>query len=236
MMLKLSLFALLALAAIGVNGQKKLKCNAATLATFDENVSNMIISGNANNTFPSDAASGLRWCSRSKSSIKHIKAYARDCLSSLTKQVINVLAYSMSKKQKSVCKSKETRNVATTALACINNNLDEIQNLMYDMIDDFGRIVRVDNKQKIPVTCCTFYNFRAASKVATDKVCSASDTKHYQDFVNSLVGEILELLCGDSSPGSDRCKNVKSELPAPDPAYKRTMSVVPPFLTGLDML
>ena len=217
-----------------VNCQSIGKCGADESKKFDDSVSGVTIVGNVNGSFPSSMGDVNNWCANTKESVKAMKDFSKKCLGHLSRQVANLIAYSVSKHQKKVCKNNKSKNEAATKLRCLNNNYEQLAREMAIFVEDYQKTIGLEHKRKLPGLCCSFHAFAERSKNQAKKVCSTDSSLYFQDFIKAFSSDAIDLLCNRHTSESESCK--KLVLPAKPSNMPPTKSFLPPLLMSLSSI
>lgn len=91
------------------NGQIVGKCGDQASRVFDACSVRPMIMGSPNSTFPRTLKQATKYCNNSRESIICMREFAKDCLDSLPRQGVSLIAYGMYKNIRGICKTVETR-------------------------------------------------------------------------------------------------------------------------------
>jgi hypothetical protein len=226
-------FAILVLFTISsfVKSQSIGKCGPDESKKFDDSVSGVTIVGNVNGSFPSSMLDVNNWCATTKDSVKAMKDFSKKCLGHLSRQVANLIAYSVSKHQKRVCKNNKSKNEAASKLRCLNNNYDNLAKEMAVFVEDYQKTISLEHKKKLPGLCCSFHAFAERSKKEARKVCSNESSLYFTEFIKAISSDAIDLLCNRHTSESESCK--KLVLPAKPNNMPPAKSFLPPLLMSL---
>ncbi|KAI1292109.1 hypothetical protein HDE_07201 [Halotydeus destructor] len=213
------------------SGQIIGHCGVEQSEKFDSCANKLFVIGNETARFADSVPSMNRWCSNAKEAVKCIKDFSKQCLTSLTKQANNLLAYGANKHVKKVCKTKNSRAEAYQNLACLNKNYGNMNREMYKLVDNCQRGMNGNNSQKISLLCCKFIEFRKSANQEATRTCTAKQSQYFDTFISSFASDILDMLCSSYVADPSKCTNMV--LPQKDSSIKRTLSPMPPLLLAM---
>ncbi|KAI1277986.1 hypothetical protein HDE_14548 [Halotydeus destructor] len=150
-------------------------------------------------TFPVDSWTATAYCQESKAAVAYMKSFAGRCLDTFPRQVTKLIVYAT---------GPTIEENAANKLKCNNKAIATIAKVEDDYIDRYRRVPFMDTKKKIPAICCGYYQLQTELRAASRKMCSDSDADYLVEYVNNLAGDVLDLLCSATKPGSEECRTL----------------------------
>lgn len=139
--------------------------------------------------------------------MKQIKETSKQCVTGLSKQVLNLVLYGINKGIKKNCQNDETKSLAGKNLGCLNKVQEQMVSAMANVTDAFRMINFLPGDSKITALCCSFHKFTSQVTEIGSSECPKSSTDHMDDLINDFSGEALDLVCRGVAKDSETCKN-----------------------------
>jgi hypothetical protein len=213
------------------------KCGEKMARKMDEESSKCSILGRPGGQFPYDLESGQAYCSDGKSAVRFIRNFAKKCVDSITKQALNLLAYGVNKQLRSYCKSDSSIQATAAKTSCLNKDLPSLNKHWADFGDNCKKLLNFEPSDKIQGLCCGYNLMLRKMEEDVSKICSPDDTKAFLGFVNGFVGDVFELFCSQSPPGSKICEIAEEKLAiAPFDNSTKTLTPMPIMIEVLKSL
>lgn len=144
---------------------------------------------------------------------KCVKEYTQNCMSKTAKQSISVLLYSISKTNKGYCSGKKRKEALLDLSKCCSANKSKLDEFMDIMTREFHGIRNYrESKLRIPLACCSYFKFKRNVIDLVQQKCSNQATE-MEGLIDGYAHDILNLVCGDYSEDSDKCKTIESKTP-----------------------
>jgi len=175
-------------------------------------------------------------CNQLLDSHSCIANYSESCVNAMAKQVVQLLAKGASGQVSNQCEGDNNRQSFLSHTPCYNHKFNDMHVCMEDYIDNLQSLVNMAKDDKIPFTCCHYYNFRKCIidmlKLNPAGTCTEGDLTYMGDMLDGFASEVLGLLCKNTQPGSTVC----STMPIPEKASgtSRTKSILPPFIHAFE--
>ncbi|CAG2172557.1 unnamed protein product [Oppiella nova] len=129
----------------------------------------------------------------------------------LTKQVASILIYSLKNSIAQLC-SKESKKLdeLIASTKCINTATPEINRCYTNLIDGMLGTLNAPDNKKIPHVCCEYYRIFPCISTKTKRipVCTEQHVETALNFVKSMLGNAIDLICSDYTEGSDKCETL----------------------------
>jgi len=192
-----------------------IKCDEKALEKADLCGEKLFFVGKNARLFPSSEPEAEKYCSQTQTLVTCVKKFTDRCASNdLQRQLANVMLYTVRSHHKGVCGSKQKRGQLMTMSKCANTIRKKSTECMNKMLIQYGEAIGLeDNKYRIPYACCAFHKMRqcitgAAEKAGKD-VCSAKAMDIFEQYIGSMAGNTLELMCAEYDADSDKCASIK---------------------------
>jgi len=208
MIIKISLLIVLLVvcAAQVANGQD---CTPKGMRRFDSQVSRLMTIANSGRKFPENKGKDLKaWCDESDVIVKELETYKQKCFKNLSKQVFGVLIYSIKNTMKQYCrKDSKKLDVLLKAVPCLNKNDNEVTKCYAQFVDGVLGAKNANDTKKIPHLCCEYVNIFGCfeKKLQNAKHCNDKNIETVSDLIRSVIGNVVDLICGEYVEGSDKC-------------------------------
>jgi len=132
--------------------------------------------------------------------IKVVKNYTKSCMVNLPKQVSLVFIHSVESVLNQICKKdNKKRQELLMAAPCGNKASNPFNKCVSNFVDSLlGTKNSKDDKLKIPYICCEYHNIKTCMTKSgrTIDICDDKKLEIVNQFVESLTGNLLDLLCG----------------------------------------
>lgn len=234
---KLFFFSLLLLVALFVAPSEEEvigSCGSEKSVQFDKCFARPFTIGGLNLTFPRNNRQLDTYCRESRQSIKCVKDFSKSCLTGMQKQSASLILYGLNKNVKHICTVMDKKNAAQAAV-CFNKVLPDLNRFMDEFADEYRLVNKMESKFKVPGLCCGYYTFHTKLINRSSSVCNKDAIEYMQDFLNRAAGEMLDLMCANIKPGSEKCLNLKY----PDRSslnQTKSYTFIPPLMVVLNNL
>lgn len=209
------------------------QCTSGGQRKTDATVAKLITIGNSGRKFPESKGPDLKvYCDQSDNYMKEIDQYKSKCMKGLPKQVTSILVYSIKNSIGQLCKKdskKLTELISSTK--CINRANPEINKCYTKLIDGILGTKHANDSKKIPHICCEYFKIFPCIATRSKRIstCTENHITTATDFVRSILGNVIDLLCGDYTEGSDKCDSL-GRPPKKLKSQRRTKSFMLPLV------
>ncbi|CAG2103781.1 unnamed protein product [Medioppia subpectinata] len=195
--------------AVLIRHSSQADCDVNESRKMDGAMARLLTIGNSGRHFPESKGHDLKqYCNETKTLIAQIESYKNKCLKDLGKQVTGVIVYSVKNSVSQLCKRDSKRlNELISAAPCMNRGSNEINKCYTRYIDGVMGAKHAVDKKKIPHNCCEYFRIFACSETRMRKVkgCNEQQVDVTLDWIRSLFGNVIDLICSDYTEGSDKC-------------------------------
>jgi len=170
-------------------------------------------------------------CNGLRSAQRCITNYSNSCLQAMPKQVTSLLVKGATSEIGHMCNTTELRQEFISHSQCFNKDFGNLHFCMENYIDKLQGLHKAKKEDKIPLTCCNYYNFRNCIMERLGKngnICAQPDLDYMSNMLKGYSIDVLDLLCGHTPPNSDLCNVLIS--PDKDAGMVRTKSILPPLV------
>ncbi|CAG2167406.1 unnamed protein product [Oppiella nova] len=93
----------------------------------------------------------------------------------------------------------------------MNRGSNEINKCYTKYIDGVLGAKNAVDKRKIPHNCCEYFRIFSCSetRMRTVKGCTEQQIDITLDWIRSLFGNVIDLICSDYTEGSDKCSSLE---------------------------
>ncbi|KAH9403293.1 hypothetical protein TYRP_015176 [Tyrophagus putrescentiae] len=194
---------------------KSITCNEEALKKADLCGEKLFFVGKNARTFPTTEPDTEKYCTNTQNLVHCVKRYTDRCSrNELQKNLANVMLYTVRSHHKAVCGSRSKRGQMVTMSRCANSIRRKSTSCMDKMLVEFGQAMGLkESNNRVPYACCAFHKMRTcilrAAERAGREVCSEKATDIFEQYIASMAGNTLQLMCNDYDSESDRCEAVK---------------------------
>lgn len=166
-----------------------------------------------------------------------MRSFGKTCLQEMPKQGNSVAAYGMSRAIAGACKTPASRKLLYQSLGCFNPVSKSMRKELSAFREDMIRASFFeDNKPKILAACCSYFNHSTALVKAGSGICDHKKRKYLEKFVNGFASEVLDLICPNTSPGSEKCASLVLPPVALADKVPYVQSFIPALLSLMDSM
>ena len=226
---------LLALFVFSSRGEVIGSCGSERSTQFDKCFARPFTIGGLNLTFPRNNRQLDTYCRESRESIKCVKSFAKSCLTGMQKQSASLILYGLNKNVKHICTVMDKKNAAQAA-TCFNKVLPDLNRYMDEFADDYRLVNEMESKFKVTGLCCGYYKFHDKLINRSSSVCNKDAIQYMEDFLNRSAGEMLDLLCANIKPGSEKCTNLQYPDRSNLNGTTKSYTFIPPLMVVLKNL
>ncbi|KAF7496611.1 hypothetical protein SSS_08428 [Sarcoptes scabiei] len=189
--------------------------------------------GNVSRPFPSDSIELIDYCKGQISDIRLIDSYAKRCKRGLPKQYFSIMLFTVRANMQRICKknSKKARQFLA-ASGCMRRASDYFDKCHRNLIERLHQIKSVEDKKKIPFTCCEYYTLKKCFQDSgrNEAKCSEKDMETVEELIESTSSNALNFFCGEYADDSDKCEKLgpipkNSKAKKSRPKYMRSISL-----------
>lgn len=142
--------------------------------------------------------------------INFLDNFISSCYTSEVKDLAKIMVFSVKNAIKQFCKKKTKKLADLLAVTpCINRNLRH--GPCYTQFLNATRNVQFlsNDKIKMPHMCCQYaFMTRCIENELQALECARRGTDTIMDFINSVVGNMASVACGEWSEASDKCDSL----------------------------
>ena len=168
-----------------------------------------------------------------------IKSFSQKCLSSFPKQVIRLLMFSVSKRNKYFCSTKRGKKEVLTLSKCANQGKEPGNECMNKLIDSLTGIPTAKHELRLPLMCCKYFQMEECVERELRKIGKPNCPESSIDLINRMLeaytGEALNFVCRDYTREDDKCSKIDHLTPPPT-AGPRPFAVLTPVLRILESI
>ncbi|CAN8031878.1 unnamed protein product, partial [Ixodes persulcatus] len=165
--------------------------------------------GKATHMAETEAELGIQ-CETQLAQVRCTSSFAGRCLEQLPR-VVGLLAYHAAEEDiEAICTpGTEMRQQYQDSVQCMNAAGGQLNVCLKTAFESFESIVaNVTRKEKINYACCHYHNLLDCLQTAV-KDCDHTPALEFLTTVNEhIFGQVLSLVCGVHSRGSDACKKL----------------------------
>ncbi|XP_054152482.1 uncharacterized protein LOC128951258 [Oppia nitens] len=205
----------------------QLTCNKSSERTADTMFGHMVGYGNNSRRFPENDDEMQKYCSAQLADLKVLENYTKRCKKGLPKQFFAIMMYTLKSNVNRMCKRNSKKGMEfMVGSKCFNKATFELEKCHNVFIDHLQGVLTVDDKLKIPHTCCEYYSFRQCltERAKNVDICGDKDLQTLDEFVESTTSNALNFFCGDYADDSDKCDKL-GKPPKKRSNLKRTKSI-----------
>lgn len=156
-----------------------------------------------------------------------MKEYTQNCMSKTAKQSISVLVYSVAKTNKGYCSTRKRKLAMLGVSKCAGEHKAKLDGFMDIMTREFHGIrTYKDSKLRLPLACCSYYKFKHNLVEHIQQHCPTQVTE-MEALIDGYAHDILNLVCGEYTEDSDKCKTIVAKTPKWKKALESKNFVLP---------
>lgn len=167
--------------------------------------------------------------------IRCVKSFASTCLTGMGKQSTSILLHGLNKNVKHICTVMDKKS-AIAASVCFNSVLNDLNKFMDEFADDYRLVNHMNTKDKVIGLCCSYYKFHDKLITRSSNVCDKNSIQYMKDFLNRSAGEMLDLLCANIKPKSDKCLHLQFPDSKSILNSTKSFTFIPPLMIVLNNL
>lgn len=154
----------------------------------------------------------------------------------MQKQTAALLVKGGNSNIKALCNSQLGRKKALRMSRCLTRLGEEFRSIVDDMANDYRFVRREqDVKAKMALTCCAYHRFNARLTDKATSRCHRSGVEGIKTFLETISGDIMNLLCSSYTPEMPQCIEFASRVTsAKFTPSDHTSSFIPPLLILID--
>ncbi|CAG2118266.1 unnamed protein product [Medioppia subpectinata] len=196
--------------------QKSPECEREA-KKIDIIIEDMYLFGSAQRAFPMNNKDMKEFCKINNDYQLEIKNYSEKCLETLSKRLISLMMYSISRNSGGTCRSKRRTAEFLTNGKCGNAAQRDNRKCWHKWLHELDGIKTItEYKLKVPLSCCTFYKMRSCFARTYDqkrKECTKKSADGLEKLLDVYATETLSFLCGDYRDDSDKCDKIVPKIP-----------------------
>jgi len=175
-------------------------------------ISSLFIIGSPDKQFPNSTQRLKEFCGKLKETEKCVKDYTTRCMDATGRRATQVAVAGISRLLKRMCRSSERRGEFVRNAGCGNAVIGDMRSCLGDYKMALYGAQKVDNKQKLPILCCKFYDFRHCVAKGFDRVgaevCPDTSRQYFARIADAFQSDVFDLICGSYEDSSDKCASV----------------------------
>lgn len=90
--------------------------------------------------------------------------------------------------------------------------MPKLNKLWFEYIDDNKKLMTFEPTHKLTGMCCAFNKVMGRLKTESLRYCRPEHVDYFLKFVNGFVSDVMDIFCGQSTPGSANCRAVEVKL------------------------
>ena len=153
----------------------------------------------------------------------------------MSKQSTSILLHGVNKNVKHICTVMDKKS-AIAASVCFNAVLTDLNRFMNEFADDYRLVNKMESKTKVIGLCCSYYKFHEKLITRSSSVCGKNAIEYMKDFLNRSAGEMLDLLCANIKPKSEKCLNLQFPDAKSILNSTKSFTFIPPLMVVLNNL
>lgn len=201
---------------------KPAKCNDKNQRNADLNMAKLVSMGKNGRNFPNNTETLKTFCSETTKLIARIESYTKSCYEKSLQNTVSIFVYTIRNTVRQYCGKKlsSRSKKLINASNCLNEHIRNNDKCLVNFNDRTRALIPTDDDaMKIPYSCCIYIDtMNCYRKQIASTACAAKDEDLLMEFMTSLFTPLVDLLCGDYNPSTNRCDSVI--VPKGDPSYK----------------
>lgn len=165
--------------------------------------------------------------------LKCAEGFGTKCLDGLPKGVVLLMVRAALDEYNSVCNTTSPRHKEyLDSIKCINKAGPSVQTCMKAMFVSLHRASGAPDRQQIPYSCCYYHDFvDCAEKALTTNCNLPASTKFFNEIIEHVFGEVLNLACSKYKKGTGACESLaplstKNDHKARDKGFIEPLAII----------
>ncbi|CAG2106373.1 unnamed protein product [Medioppia subpectinata] len=153
-------------------------------------LSSLFIIASPDKTFPNTTERLVEFCGKIKETDKCIKDYTTRCMDPMGRRATQVAVAGISRLLKRMCRSSERRKEFVKNAGCGNAMIGDMRSCLNDYKMALYGAEKAEVKQRMPILCCKFHDFRGCVRKGFDKVgetvCPDSSRQYFAHIADAF--------------------------------------------------